>query len=101
MGKATPTAAQRAFVQNWRESNLSKTAFAAAHGLNPGTFVSWVARHRDLVEPPPVHAASFVRVAHGVSTAEPLSVRLADLRLAFDAPPPPSWFTAVLRELAC
>ena len=101
MGRPTPTAQQRALVALWRDSSLSMSAFARAHGVLPGTFASWVARHARQAEPPPPSSA-FVRVtvAPAEEPAQRFVVRVAEHTLGFDAPPPPAWFVTVLRELA-
>lgn len=46
--------------------------------------------------------ATFIRVsaAPEPAPAAPFAVRLDELQLAFDGPPPPAWFAALLRELA-
>lgn len=100
MGKATPTAAQRRLVALWRESTLSKAAFARAHRVHPGTFCSWVARH-DLAPPALPAPFAFVEVKTPPADASPdgFVVHINDQALSFDAPPPPAWFAAVLREL--
>jgi hypothetical protein len=99
MGKATPTAEQRRLVAVWRRSTLSMAAFARSHGVLPATFGSWVARH-DRPLTVPSTACSFVQVTPP-ATATTFTVRIDDHALRFDAPPPPAWFAAVLRELAC
>lgn len=101
MGKATPAAVQRRLVARWRGSTLSKAAFARAHRLRPGTFNSWVARHEP-APPAPSSPAAFVQVATTAADRPPTTfvVHVDDHVLAFDGPPSPAWFAAVLRELA-
>jgi hypothetical protein len=101
MGKTTPTAEQRRLVALWRGSTLSKTAFARTHGVLPGTFASWVARHDTTPTAPPM-ARSFVEVAAVAvaSSRTAFIVYVDDHALRFEVPPPPAWFAAVLRELA-
>lgn len=101
MGKATPTAVQRRLVALWHGSTLSKSAFARAHGVRPGTFCSWVSRH-DLTPALRCVAPTFVRVTTSPVDAPPttFAVHVDDHALVFEAPPPPAWFAAVLRELA-
>lgn len=101
MGKATPTATQRRLVAVWRGSTLSKAAFAKAHGVHPGTFASWVARHEEDAAVPSM-ACTFVRVTTtpAVAPSATFVVQVDALALRFGAPPPPAWFAAVLRELA-
>ena len=99
MGKATPTAEQRRLVALWRSSTLSMSAFAKAHGVLPGTFGSWVARHgRPLTAPST--SCSFVQVTGIAASTPTFVVHVDDHALRFDTPPPPAWFAAVLRELA-
>lgn len=100
MGKATPNAEQRRLVALWRASAFSMSAFARSHGVLPGTFASWVARHgRPLVAAPA--SCSFIEVTTVPEDelAPMFVVRVDDQALGFDAPPPPAWFAAVLREL--
>jgi hypothetical protein len=102
MGKATPAAEQRRLVALWRGSTLSMAAFARAHGVLPATFGTWVARHSRPLTVPST-ACSFVQVTAvpGAATATTFVVHVDAHALRFDAPPPPAWFAAVLRELAC
>ena len=98
MGKHTPVAVQHRLVALWRGTDTSMAAFARQHGINPTTFGAWVARHR----PAPTALPGFVQVAVP-ATAPPspmVSVRVGGHALRFDAPPPPGWFAAVVRELS-
>ena len=100
MGKRTPNPEQRRLVAAWRSSSTSKTAFARAHGIQPATFASWVARHETSVpRDEPGHFVA-LSVAAPVETAGPLVVHVGDHELRFPSPPPPAWFAAMLRELA-
>lgn len=101
MAKHTPASKQRRLVDLWHVSELSMAGFAREHGIRPGTFATWVSRYR--TPPPP---GAFLRLAARAEGTrqidhepEPLAVRLGERLLRFDAPPPPSWFAAVLREL--
>ncbi len=101
MGKATPTAQQRRLVALWRGSTLTKSAFARSHGVRPGTFGSWVARH-DPAPAVPARSCTFIQVmATPVAAVSATFVVYVDEHaLRFEAPPPPAWFAAVLQELA-
>jgi hypothetical protein len=97
LGKATPTPEQRRLVARWRASSLSMAAFARAHRVRPGTFATWVARHPDVSDAPEA-APAFIQVTPSVAPSG-FVVHVDDRPLRFDAPPPPAWFAAVLREL--
>jgi transposase-like protein len=102
MGKHTPRAEQRRLVDLWHASEGSMAGFARSHGVQPGTFATWVKRHR-------LDAAhtGFLRLALppetdvlALDTVEAVVVQVGDQLLRFERPPPPGWFAAVLRELA-
>ena len=105
MGKHTPVEEQRRLVAAWRVSTLSKAAFARAHRVNKVTFWGWVARYAAEAEPSVL--VPFVQVCveepasamPASSAASSFPVRVGPHALQFDAPPPPCWFAAVLREL--
>ena len=105
MGKHTPVDEQRRLVALWHRSEDSMAAFARAHRVRPGTFATWVTRHR-VPETPlaflriaaPADASSFVDAA--AAPAVPFVVQAGEHLLRFDQPPPSAWFAAVLRELA-
>jgi hypothetical protein len=98
MGKHTPADKRRQLVARWRDSDLSMSAFACLHRVRPGTFASWVSRARG----PNVSSPAFVQVSTmPVAVSLPrLLVVVGDHELRFEAPPPPAWFAAVVRELA-
>ena len=100
MGKHTAAAEQQRLVQRWRESGMLMATFAQENGVHPVTFGSWVQRY-DL-ERAQAPTPQFLPVAVGPQElpAVPFTVRLANHTLTFDAPPPPAWFAALLRELA-
>lgn len=100
MGKHTPEAEQRHLVARWRASTLPMSAFARAHGVQPGTFRSWVVRHEPGPEGPAA-SCSFIQVTTASATDAGFVVHVDDRALRFELPPPPAWFAAVLRELAC
>jgi hypothetical protein len=105
MGKHTPVDEQRRLFELWHQSDDSMAAFARAHRVRPGTFATWVSRHR-VPETPlaflriaaPADSPSLVDDA-GVS-AGPFMVQAREHLLRFEQPPPAAWFAAVLRELA-
>lgn len=105
MGKHTPVDEQRRLVELWHQSDEPMAAFARAHRVRPGTFATWVTRHR-VPETPlaflriaaPADASSVVDDA-GVSAGRFL-VQAGEHLLRFEQPPPAAWFAAVLRELA-
>jgi hypothetical protein len=105
MGKHPPVDAQGRLVELWHQSDDSMAAFARDHRVRPGTFATWVSRHR-VPETPlaflriaaPARASSFVDDA-GVSTGL-FMVQAREHLLRFEQPPPAAWFAAVLRELA-
>jgi hypothetical protein len=101
MGRHTPPARQRQLVARWRRSDLSAAAFARAHRVRPGTFLTWIRRHP--LEPakreePEVGECGvpFVKVA---PAPVEFVVRLGRHALTFHEPPPAGWFAAVVREL--
>lgn len=100
MRKHTPVAQQRRLVAAYRRSGLSQSAFARANGLPLSTFSSWIDRH------PPEEAALVAAFVDVTPAPEPppFSVEICgasrrSVALTFDAPPPASWFAAVLREV--
>ena len=99
MGQHTPSEAQRRLVELWNASDASMAGFARAHCVLPGTFATWVERHRDHARP--AHATAFLQVVtpNPPPAVESFAVRVGSHQLAFDAPPPASWFAAVLREI--
>ena len=99
MAKHTPVGEQRRLVELWQTSNLSMATFARTHCVLPGTFSLWVSRHGANWLAPP-EPTRFVQVPTSLpKPTTALAVRLAGHELSFDAPPPPAWFAAVLREL--
>ena len=98
MGRHTPPDRQRKLVAQWRGSNLSAAAFARAHRVRPGTFLTWIARHPPEVSDPPVRVA-FVEVT---PAPELFTIRVGEHALAFEGPPPAPWLADLVRELdAC
>jgi len=105
MGKHTPGDEQRRLVELWHQSDDSMAAFARAHGVRPGTFATWVTRHRV-----PEAPRAFLRIAVPADRAAvvddagvpavPFVVEVREHLLRFERPPPAAWFAAVLRELA-
>lgn len=102
MGKHTPPAEQRRLVDLWRSSDDSMAGFARAHGVLPGTFATWVTRHRNAPATP-----GFLRLAlprdldvPADRSQEPLALHVEGVSLRFESPPSPAWFASVLRELA-
>lgn len=95
MGRHTPPERQRKLVAQWRDSNLSAAAFARAHKMRPGTFLTWIARHPpDPSQAPP--KAAFVEVT---PAAERFAVQVGPHVLAFAEPPPAHWLAALVKEL--
>ena len=99
MGQHTPSEDQRRLVELWTASDASMAAFARAHDVRPGTFATWVERHRNHGQS--LRSAAFLQVVtpDPVPPVASFSVRVGPHQLAFDAPPPASWFAAVLREI--
>lgn len=101
MGKHRSVTEQRELVDLWHRSTGSMAAFARGRGIRPGTFSSWVKRHRPLL-PALGDEPSFVQVKPSSVTpvAERFSVAVGAHALQFEAPPPADWFAAVLRGLS-
>jgi transposase-like protein len=95
MGRHTTHDYQRELVAAWSCSRQSAAAFARVHGVRPGTFYTWIARHRqastDLAA-----LATFVEID---SRSEAFVVHVGPHALAFAEPPPAAWFADLVREL--
>ncbi len=105
MPQHTPVAEQQRLVARWRRSQQSMSAFARSVGVAPSTFSRWI--HRTTPESTAVTPTpSFIEVSP-VSAPASFSVQLelqgqSALELTFEAPPAPTWFAMVLREvMAC
>lgn len=100
MGKHTPAAEQRRLVDLWHTSEVSMASFARANGVRPGTFATWVGRHRTPLPPRAFLQLAVVGAApEAQAETRELAVRVRDVTLRFPEPPPPAWFAALLREL--
>ena len=100
MGRHTPPDRQRQLVARWRRTDLSAAAFARAHRVRPGTFLTWVQRHPlepDASAACDARGATFVEVA---PTPAEFVVRVGPHALTFREPPPTAWLAALVRELA-
>jgi len=111
-----PVSEQRRLVACWRQSELSKTAFARSHQIHPNTFWGWTRRHAAKDRAVPLDLGTFIDVTASVEVSPPvvvtpsacarsLTVRLcapgqAPCEVGFETLPPVSWFAAVLREVA-
>lgn len=80
----------KTLVSEYETSGVSQAVFATKHGLNVGTFQSWLYRIRK--ETAAVSEPTFIEITnHGGVT-----VRFRGLEIVFDAPPSIAW----LSELA-
>jgi hypothetical protein len=114
MPKSYAITYQKELVAQWQQSDQTKTAFARSQGIVPNTFWKWARKYSEpAIAVVSAKAMAEVAVSVGpsfldvtpVPKAIPITVRVGLpgqrlCELAFDAPPPPTWFAAVLREVA-
>ena len=101
MSRHTSPHERRRLIASWRASGQSAAGFARDHDIASSTFATWVKQH-PLAPPVAQTTAPFVALtpAPEVGPDVAFAVTVGAHALQFDAPPPPSWFANVLRELA-
>lgn len=107
MAKHTPIPEQKRLVAEWRRTEQPTSAFARSAGIHPNTFWSWTKKYplEEVVLAPPATFMDVTPAAEPAPVLESITVRvgppgLTSCELDFDKPPPPTWFAAVLREVA-
>lgn len=96
--KFTSQEQRNQFIQEWQESSLSQKAFAEKHGINYGTFHSWVKKKGQDVK---FEKPGFVPISI-TSTCFPSEAKVeltfsSGAKLSFSYQPDPAYLQSLLR----